>query len=198
MASRDSARAREMLGPYPDARVLESYDSLLADPRVDVVYNPLPNSLHREWTLRALEAGKHVLCEKPIGLNAGEAEEMEAAASASGKPLMEAFMYRFHLAMRDFVTSARGAIHVEASFGFQVRELSDIRVQQALGGGALLDVGCYTVSFARWILGEPEYVGARSTIRNGVDVTTSALLGFAGGAAAQRWGSPGAGEGPGG
>jgi len=187
MASRDPARAREMLGPYPDARVLESYDSVLADPRVDVVYNPLPNSLHREWTLRALEAGKHVLCEKPIGLNAGEAEEMEAAASASGKHLMEAFMYRFHPAMREFVTSARGAIHVEASFGFQVREVSDIRVQQALGGGALLDVGCYTVSFARWILGEPEYVGARSTIRNGVDVTTSALLGFAGGATASAW-----------
>jgi len=187
MASRDPARAREMLGPYPDARVLESYDSLLADPRVDVVYNPLPNSLHREWTLRALEAGKHVLCEKPIGLNANEAEEMAAAASASGKHLMEAFMYRFHPAMRELVTSSRGAIHVEASFGFKVRDASDIRVQQALGGGALLDVGCYTVSVARWILGEPEHVLAWSTVRNGVDMTTSALLGFAGGSTASAW-----------
>src|SRR5256886_17109033 len=122
MASRDSARAREMLGPYPDARVLESYDSLLADPRVDVVYNPLPNSLHREWTLRALEAGKHVLCEKPIGLNAREAGEMAAAASAAGKHPMEAFMYRFHPAMRELVAGSRNANHVDARFGFWVRD----------------------------------------------------------------------------
>src|SRR5207244_1391082 len=150
--------------------------------RVGAVSNPLPNSLHREWTLRALEAGKHVLCEKPIGLNAGEAEKMAAAASDAGKHLMEAFLYRFHPAMRELVASSRGAIHVEASFGFKVREASDIRVQTALGGGALLDVGCYTVSFVRWILGEPEYVGARSTIRNGVDAPTSAPLGSRGGA----------------
>ena len=187
MASRDPARAREILAPYPDARVLESYESLLADPRVEAVYNPLPNSLHREWTLRALEAGKHVLCEKPIGLNAGEAEEMAAAASDAGKHLMEAFMYRFHPAMRELVASSRGAIHVEASFGFKVREASDIRVQTALGGGALLDVGCYTVSVARWILGEPDRIVARSSIRNGVDMTTCALLHFPSGSTAAMW-----------
>src|SRR5438128_11453744 len=178
MASRSPERAIAMLQPYPGVRILDSYDALLADPEVDVVYNPLPNSLHREWTLRALEAGKHVLCEKPIGLNAGEAEEMAAAASDAGKHLMEAFMYRFHPAMRELVASSRGAIHVEASFGFQVREASDIRVHPALGGGALLDVGCYTVSVARWILGEPDRIVARSSIRNGVDMTTCALLHF--------------------
>ena len=187
MASRDPGQARELLAPYPDARVLQSYDSLLMDPRVDVVYNPLPNSLHREWTLRALAAGKHVLCEKPIALNASEAEEMDAAASAAGKHLMEAFMYRFHPAIRELVASSRKAIHVEASFGFKVRDPADIRVNAALGGGALLDVGCYTVSIARWILGEPDHLVARSTIRNDVDVTTSALLHFPGGSTASTW-----------
>jgi predicted dehydrogenase len=187
MASRDSARAREMLAPYPEAHVLESYDSLLADPRVDVVYNPLPNSLHREWTLRALDAGKHVLCEKPLALNAREAEEMAAAADASGKHLMEAFMYRFRPAMGELVASSREAIHVQAAFGFKVRDAADIRVQAAMGGGALLDVGCYTVSVARWILGEPDTIFARSTMRNGVDLTTTAVLVFPGGATAAAW-----------
>ena len=187
MASRDPRRAQEMLAPYPEADVFESYESLLADPRVDLVYNPLPNSLHREWTVRALEAGKHVLCEKPIGLNAREAEEMAAAASAADKHLMEAFMYRFHPAMRELVAGSRNAIHVEAGFGFRVRDAGDIRVQPELGGGALLDVGCYTVSVARWILGEPDQIFARSTIRKGVDMATSALLHFPGGSTAAAW-----------
>jgi len=187
MASRDPRRAREMLAPYPEARVLESYEALLADPHVDLVYNPLPNSLHHPWTLRALEAGKHVLCEKPIGLNAREAEEMAAAASASGKHLMEAFMYRFHPAVRELVARSRRAIHVDASFGFKLRDGGDIRLNAKLGGGALLDVGCYTVSVARWILGEPDQVVARSTMRNGVDMTTSALLRFPGGSTASAW-----------
>ena len=194
MASRDPRRAREMLAPYPEARVVESYEALLADPHVDVVYNPLPNSLHLPWTLRALEAGKHVLCEKPIGLNAREAEEMAAAASASGKHVMEAFMYRFHPAVRELVARSRNAIHVEASFGFKLRDRGDIRLNAKLGGGALLDVGCYTVSFARWILGEPDYVVARSTMGNGVDVTTSALLHFPNGSTAAVWCSVAAAE----
>ena len=187
MASRNPERAREMLAPYPEARVLNSYEALLADPLVDAVYNPLPNNLHREWTVRALEAGKHVLCEKPIALNAAEAEEMAAAASAAGRHLMEAFMYRFHPAMRELVAGSRDAIRVEASFGFSVKDAADIRVQPRLGGGALLDVGCYTVSVARWILGEPDRVYARSRIHNGVDGTTSALLHFPSGSTASIW-----------
>src|SRR5207244_10859830 len=111
--------------------------------RVGAVSNALPNSVHREGALRALEAGKHVLCEKPIGLNAGEAEEMAAAASDAGQHLMEAFMYRFHPAMRELVASSRGAIHVEASFGFLVRGASDLRADQALGGGAASAVRRY-------------------------------------------------------
>ena len=189
MASRNPQRAREMLAAYPEVRVLDSYEQLLADPEVDAVYNPLPNSLHGEWSIRALEAGKHVLCEKPIALNAGEAEEMAEAATAAGRQLMEAFMYRFHPAMRELVESVRDPIHVHAAFGFTARNAEDIRLNPALGGGALLDVGCYTVSIARWILGEPERVTASSRMRNGVDATTSVLLGFPGGATASVWSS---------
>ncbi len=189
MASRSQERAREMLLRHPDAHVLESYDALLADPGVDAIYNPLPNHPHREWTLRALAAGKHVLCEKPLALNAPEAEEMAAAAHASGKHLMEAFMYRFHPGMQEFISELREPLHVAASFGFTVRRPDDIRLQASTGGGALLDVGCYTVSVARWILGEPENVWAQSRLQNGVDVTTSALLTFPGGATAAAWSS---------
>ena len=189
MASRDRERARTMLAPYPDARIIESYDALIADPEIDAIYNPLPNSLHREWTVRALEAGKHVLCEKPIGLNAAEAEEMAQAAERTGQLLMEAFMYRFHPAMREFVESVRDPLHVEASFGFMENDPRDIRLSAAMGGGALLDVGCYTVSVSRWILGEPETVTARARIVDDVDVTIAALLTFPSGATASMWAS---------
>ena len=178
MASRNAERARAMLAPYSDAVVAESYEALLADPRIDAVYNPLPNNLHREWTLRALEAGKHVLCEKPLAMNALEAEEMAAAAASSGKHLMEAFMYRFHPAMREFVKGLRDPMHVRATFGFTVKDDADIRLQAALGGGALMDVGCYAVSVSRWILGEPTEVHAAARISNDVDMTVSALLEF--------------------
>jgi len=189
LASRDQARARELLSGYPGARVAESYEALLGDPEVDAVYIPLPNSLHSEWTLRALEAKKHVLCEKPLGVDAREAEEMAAAAERAGRHLMEAFMYRFHPAMRDFVESVREPLHVEASFGFQLKDRNDIRMQAALGGGALLDVGCYAVSVSRWILGEPRGVSARASLENGVDVTTTGLLSFQSGATASVWAS---------
>jgi len=178
MASRSPERARQMLEPYPGVRILDSYDALLADDEVDAVYNPLPNSLHKEWTLRALDAGKNVLCEKPIGLNAAEAEEMAAAAKRSGRHLMEAFMYRFHPAMREFVESIREPLHVQATFGFTAKDANDIRLQRDLGGGALLDVGCYAVSVSRWILGEPTEVHAAARISNDVDMTVSALLEF--------------------
>ena len=189
MASRSAARAREMLAPYPDARIVESYESLLADPEIDAVYNPLPNHLHRVWTLRALSAGKHVLCEKPLAMNASEAEEMAAAAKAARRHLMEAFMYRFHPDMRAFVDGLREPEYVEAGFGFSVQSRDDIRLQPEYGGGALMDVGCYTVSVARWILGEPVEVFARARFARGVDVATTALLSFEGGRTASVWSS---------
>ena len=189
IASRDPQRAQKAAQEFPGAQVADSYDALLADPRVDAVYIPLVNSLHKEWTLRALSAGKHVLCEKPLGMNAHEAEEMAAAAESSGKHLMEAFMYRFHPRTRAFVEALRDPIYVQATFGFALDDKSNFRLQAQLGGGALLDVGCYVVSVSRWILGEPSQVLARSRMVDGVDMTTSALLRFAGGQTAAVWAS---------
>jgi predicted dehydrogenase len=187
VASRDQDRARRMAA-NTSARVSESYDALLADPNVDVVYIPLVNSLHCEWTLRALAAHKHVLCEKPLAMNTAEAGQMAAAATSAGMHLMEAFMYRFHPRMRDFIDGLRDAIHVQASFGFPLEDPSNYRLRPELGGGALLDVGCYPVNVARWILGEPEDVLARARVK-GVDMTISALLQFSGGRTASLWAS---------
>ncbi len=178
-----------MLAPYSGALVCDSYEALLEKNDVDAVYIPLVNSLHREWSMRALAAGKHVLCEKPLAMNASEAEEMAAAASASGKHLMEAFMYRFNPDIRAFVEALNDPIHVQASFGFRLNDGANYRMHAALGGGALLDVGCYAVDIARWILGEPVDVLARGRLEHGVDMTTSALLRFASGATASIWAS---------
>ena len=189
IASRDPDRARELASRHSFARVGLSYDAVIDDPEVDAVYVPLVNSLHRKWTLRALAAGKHVLCEKPLAMNAVEADEMAAAAQLAGRHLMEAFMYRFHPRMRSFVQSLRNPLYVQARFGFTLDKPTNYRMRSALGGGALLDVGCYTVSVARWILGEPSTVHAHSRMGDEVDMTTSALLGFPGGQTAAVWSS---------
>lgn len=180
VASRDTERARKVVEGYPEAKVAESYEALLADTNVDAVYIPLMNSVHKEWTLRALAAGKHVLCEKPLAMNAVEAEEMAVAAESSGRHLMEAFMYRFHPRTRRFVEALRDPMYVHASFGFTLTRKNDYRFQAEMGGGALLDVGCYVVSVSRWILGEPTKVFARSRV-DGADLTTTALLQFGAG-----------------
>ena len=188
IASRDPERAREFAARHSIARVSASYEALLQDADVEAVYIPLVNSLHHEWTLRALAAGKHVLCEKPLGMDAAQAEEMAGAAGAAGLHLMEAFMYRFHPRLQALVAGLRDPIYVQATFGFPLDETDNPRLQAALGGGALLDVGCYTVSVARWILGEPDLVLARARVDE-VDMTVTALLGFAGGATASVWAS---------
>lgn len=189
IASREPPRARDLAEGYPGAKAPESYEALLEDREVDAVYIPLVNSVHRQWTLRALAAGKHVLCEKPLAMNAAEAEEIAAAAESAGKCVMEAAMYRFHPRTRAFVEGLADPIYVHATFGFTLRGRSNYRFQPDLGGGALLDIGFYVVSAARWILGEPEGVFARSRMRNGVDMTTSALLEFSGGRTAAVWAS---------
>ena len=155
---------------------------------MQAVYIPLVNSLHHEWTLRALAAGKHVLCEKPLALDVQQAEEMAGAANASGKVLMEAFMYRFHPRTRAFIEASRDPLYVQASFGFPLSAKTNYRLQPELGGGALLDVGCYCVNAVLWILGEPEKVVAVMNV-DGVDMSVNALLTYPSGASASIWGS---------
>ena len=188
IASRTPARAEDAARRLGIPRAHGSYEALLADPEVEAVYIPLPNSLHREWTIRCAEAGKHVLCEKPLALTAQEAEEMAAACRAHGVTLMEAFMYRFHPRTERVARLASdgtlGDVRiVRAAFTFAARELDrNIRFRRELGGGALYDVGCYTINVSRMILGEPEVVFAAGRIGDhGVDDQVGAILRFPGG-----------------
>jgi len=193
IAARDPAKARAFAAKHGIPRVHESYAALLADPELDAIYNPLPNSLHCEWTIRALRAGKHVLCEKPIASNAEEAERMAAAARESGRVLVEAFHWRYHpLAdrMREILASGElGRIrHLEAWLCFPMLPPGDIRWRLDLAGGALMDAGCYPVSMVRHLAkatdpsSEPEVLGARSWLRSpGVDRRTEAELRFSDG-----------------
>src|SRR5437660_5570036 len=137
IASRDPARAEQMAAQHSIPRCAQSYEALLEDPEVDAVYIPLVNSLHKEWTLRALAAGKHVLCEKPLAMNALEAEEMAAAAAGSGRRLMEAFMYRFHPRTRRYVEGLSvdaAPVHVKASFGCPLNARASYRLGTDAGG----------------------------------------------------------------
>ncbi|OLD57430.1 MAG: hypothetical protein AUI83_05340 [Armatimonadetes bacterium 13_1_40CM_3_65_7] len=188
IASRDLARAREVAAKFQIPRAHGSYEALLADPDVDAVYNPLPNTLHPEWTIRAARAGKHVLCEKPLAIDARQAQTMVDACRAAGVLLQEAFMYRFHpqiTELRRLVAS--GAVGVpwlaRSAFTFAVGSDDDIRLNPALGGGGLLDVGCYCVSISRLLMGEPNAVTASGAFERGVDVRLAGLLTFAAGTA---------------
>jgi xylose dehydrogenase (NAD/NADP) len=185
VASRSLEKAQELARKSGAARAYGSYEALLDDGAVDAVYVPLPNHLHKPWTLRALAAGKHVLCEKPLALDAIEAQEMAAAARASGLLLMEAFMYRFHPRSRRIKRLVEeGAIgeprRVRTAFCFRLREPENVRLRPEMGGGALMDVGCYGVNVARWMLGaEPEAVQAQAVVGpSGVDVEFVGLLRF--------------------
>src|SRR2546426_4104100 len=188
IASRDLARARETAAKFQISRAHGSYEALLADPDVDAVYIPLPNTLHPEWTIRAARAGKHVLCEKPLAIDARQARTMVDACRAAGVLLQEAFMYRFHpqiTELRRLVAS--GAVGVpwlaRSAFTFSVGSDDDIRLNPALGGGGRLDVGCYCVSISRLLLGEPNAVTASGVFERGVDVRLAGLLTFAAGSA---------------
>lgn len=190
VASRDADRARA----YADANGIPvshgSYEDLLADPNIDAIYNPLPNSMHAEWSIRAAEAGKHVLCEKPLASNAAEAERMAHAFAARGLTLMEAFMYRYHpqtqTVKRLLLDGTVGTVHtINASFSFSIGSEDDIRLNSELAGGALMDVGCYCVNVTRYLLGEePVEVRAIADIgaRSGVDERLAAVMRFPGGA----------------
>jgi len=192
VAARDAARARAFAAKHVIPRVHDSYGALLADPEIDAIYNPLPNSLHCEWSIRALEAGKHVLCEKPLASNAAEAEKMVLAAAASGRVLVEAFHYRYHpLAARMKEIIDRGDLgtvrHIEAHMCIPLLRPGDIRFRLDLAGGATMDVGCYAIHLIRFLAGaEPEVTRAEALLSSpGVDRRMEAEFRFADGRTAR-------------
>ena len=191
IASRDPDVARSVADRLGIPTAHGSYPALLADPQVDAVYIPLPNHLHAEWTIAAAEAGKHILCEKPLALTAADAERMVDAAKTAGVHLMEAFMYRHHpswVAVRELVASGRiGRLAaIQSWFSYYNVDAANIRNILDFGGGALYDIGCYCINLSRMLFdGEPRVVGASISRdpTDGTDVLTSAILEFGGGLA---------------
>lgn len=178
LGTRSPEKAEKVAVENDIRHVYDSYDAVLRDPEVDAVYIALPNHLHHPWTLEALRAGKHVLCEKPLACNEAQAQEMALAAEANGRQLMEAFMYRFH----PRVQTIKGIIDdgqigplrlVRSAFCFHVdndvlESAGNARLNPECGGGCLLDVGCYSVSLARWLFGcEPVRVQAQALYHPG-------------------------------
>ncbi len=189
VASRNAHRAQELFAHIPQVRIYGAYESLLEDPDLEAVYIPLPNSMHAEWTIKALEAGKHVLCEKPLAVTAQQGRAMVEAARANGKLLMEAFMYRFHpqtlWALEQVRTGRIGTVKlVHASFAFNVMlppRPQNIRLQADLAGGSLMDVGCYPINFCRAVFGHsPSNVSARvyKPDDSQVELAANAVLDF--------------------
>ena len=169
VASRDQARADAFALRHGIPKAYGSYEDLLTDPDIDAIYNPLPNSLHGPWTLMAIAAGKHVLCEKPFASNADEAEQVADAASASGLVVMEAMHYRYHPLTRrlaELVAELGPVRHLQCWTSFAIVNPADIRYDFELGGGALMDGGCYALDCLRLLgasggqQGEPRVTGA--------------------------------------
>jgi predicted dehydrogenase len=198
VASRDEAKLAAMREKFPGiAKGYRGYEDVLADPAVEAVYIPLPNSLHREWTMRAAAAGKHVLCEKPIALTAAEAREMIDACARHGVQLMEAFMYRFTARTRQVIEIVRSGVlgdirQVGSSFRFFLTNPAAIKLRPELGGGSLYDVGCYPVNFIGLVAdlaaggepgagGLPVSVATEAVMEGGVDVSASAVLRYSSG-----------------
>lgn len=192
ICSRDTQSARRVADELHIERAYGTYEELLADPDIDAIYNPLPNHLHVEWSIKALQAGKHVLCEKPLGLNTADAQRLVDAARAHPQlKVMEAFMYRFHpqwQLAKQLVDEGRiGKLHaVHSHFSYNNREPDNIRNKAEWGGGALLDVGCYSISLSRWLFNEePTQVLGQITPMPGeeVDCITSGIMEFSAGSA---------------
>jgi predicted dehydrogenase len=191
VGSRDRSRAESYAREHGIERAHGSYEELLADTDVDAIYVSLPNSMHVEWTIRALEAGKHVLCEKPFDRRAAEVERAFDAAERADRILMEAFMYRHHPQTKRLAELlAAGVIgelrSVRTSFSFYLDDPENVRLRPELDGGALMDLGCYCVSGTRRLAGEPVRVlGQQLVGKTGVDVRFGALLEFDGDVTAQ-------------
>jgi predicted dehydrogenase len=191
IASRDRARAHDVAARLGIPRVHDDYAALLADPDVDAIYNPLPNDLHAEWTLAAAAAGKPILCEKPLAIDAAQAQRIVDGCRECRVLLMEAFMYRLHpqhARVRELVASGEiGELRtMRASFNFMLEPFdpNNVRLKADLAGGALMDVGCYTVNAARMHFAEePAWVSAQADVRAafGVEVAMAGVLGFSDG-----------------
>ena len=196
VAARDKSRADAFALRHGIPKAYGSYEDLLADPDIDAIYNPLPNSLHGPWTLRAIAAGKHVLCEKPFASNADEAVQVADAAAASGLVVMEAMHYRYHRLTRRLseLAAELGPVrHIQCWTSFAIADPNDIRYDFDLGGGALMDGGCYAIDCLR-LLGaserqsEPSVTGALADPvaadprGAAADRSTAVLLAFPGGA----------------
>jgi xylose dehydrogenase (NAD/NADP) len=185
VASRDAERAAAYAREHGIERAHSSYDALLSDEGVDAVYVSLPNSMHLEWTIRALVAGKHVLCEKPMGRRPADVERAFDIADRAGLVLMEAFMYRHHPQTRALAELVEaGGIgelrQIRSAFSFMLTDPADVRLQSELDGGSLMDLGCYCINVSRLLAGEPEVVvGRQVTGPSGVDRRFSAVLHFA-------------------
>jgi predicted dehydrogenase len=186
IASRDMANADAAARELNIPKAYGSYEELLADPEIDAIYNPLPNHLHVPWSIRAAEAGKHVLCEKPIGLTAAEAAELIAARDRTGKTIGEALMIVCHPQwIRTMELAASGRIGVKraviGSFGYFKLDPDNVRNIRAYGGGGLMDVGCYPIKAARMFFGEEPVRVSGSLVRDpnfGTDILASGLLEF--------------------
>ncbi|HCI80210.1 MAG TPA: gfo/Idh/MocA family oxidoreductase [Ktedonobacter sp.] len=190
IGSRNPQEAAQKYSFAPEARIYNDYQSVIDDPNIDAIYNPLPNGLHAEWTIKALQAGKHVLCEKPLSITAQEGKRMMDVAHEHNVLLMEAFMYRFHpqiqWALQQVRAGAIGTVRlVRASFSFDIRSKpDDIRLKPELSGGSLMDVGCYPVNFCHAVYGQmPQVVAARihTATPGGVDMATNAVLDYGNG-----------------
>ncbi|PSQ66831.1 MAG: glucose-fructose oxidoreductase [Halobacteriales archaeon SW_9_67_24] len=192
VASRDEERARAFADECDIPRAYGSYEALLADDDIEAVYNPLPNARHAEWTKRAADAGRHVLCEKPLTVDASEARELGDYCDERGVTLMEAFMYRYHPRTERAVEVVREELDdirfVKSSFQFPLpHRAGDIRLDPDLAGGSLMDVGCYAVTAARLFLGEPDraYASVTDSRDCGVDTQLTGLLEYSDGATAE-------------
>lgn len=178
VASRSQSTADSYAREWKIPRALGSYDALLNDPDIDVIYNSLPNSLHAEWTIKALRAGKHVLCEKPMALSLPEMDAIKAALQETKRVAAEAFMYRHHpqtLKVQEMVgDGSLGKVQlIKGSFTFMLTREADVRLAKELGGGSIWDVGCYPISYARMVAGaEPlEVFGWQITGSTGIDMS---------------------------
>ena len=193
IASRTETKAKAAADKLGIAKAYGSYEALLADPDIDAIYNPLPNDQHVSWSIRALEAGKHVLCEKPIGLSAAEGRTLADASAKHPKlKLMEAFMYRHHpqwQKAKELVKSGQvGKLRtIQTFFSYYSDDAANIRHQPAMGGGGLMDIGCYAISLSRWLFdAEPSRVFGHVEVDSdwGVDRMASAILDFGNGGSA--------------